>query len=548
MTPVGAGTPSVRDGTRRTRMAAGLVVALVVVTSVWLLSRLLEPMRLFADDWYFVKTRYDWNLRSVLVDHAGHPSMLPALSYLVGFNTVGLDHMWWFKTVLVSSHLGVSAAVAHRVWRRHGFLSAVAAWSTVCFMGAGAQDIVHFFQIGFLGSVLSYVMSVGALGRLAEHGRPRDAGWLAGWLTVSVACSTVGVAAVLAAGAVLALDRATRRHLWSVLVPIVFYLTWRVRFGSSTAVTTDPMVMLRFLWAGVRDAGAAIAVGNEFVGVVLVAAVTVAAGRHLVLRGRPHLVSGLLFTCAFWALTTFSRADAQDRLNDLAPSRYTYVAVVGLLVAISDLVPSIPVDQRRIAVRRTMVRGAVVSLVAAGSVWAGHAELISTRDHFSYWGQWSAARLSVVDAYPGSVPRDASFDPLFFFTQITVGDYLAVSSHLGSRAGLTPDEFASLSGDVRAGAEELILPLVTVTASVADECTTTDEGIADLELDGDKVVVVETDAGARVVVSRWMPPDPGGPGVRPLDGGRWRLTTPADDLPGLWHLAFDGVVRLVDCP
>jgi len=523
-------------------LRSGATVAVVVGLSAWLLVRLLEPMRLFADDWNFLLTRHEWSLHSLLRDHAGHPVIVPALSYMVGFNVFGLGAMWYFKAVLISMHLGVCAAVSCRVWRKHGTVAAMAAWAIVCFMGAGAQDIVHFFQIAFLGSVLFFLLALDPLENILRSGRRRDVLVLAVLLTGSVASSTVGVAAVLVCGLVLMVERAGRRHLWAVAVPVVLYLVWRSRFGSSTETSIDLGVMVRFLWASIRDAGAAIALGNEFVGVILVGSLTLLAIRALRSRQSPHLLAGLLFTGAFWGLTAISRAETQDRLNDLAPSRYTYVAVVGLMVALCDLTP--PVGSER---RRTFAAGIAAVAVAIGSVWAGHAELISTRNHFAFWGRYSAATLAVVDAHPESVPKDVPFDPLFFFTRITVGDYLRISRSLGSGGGLTPREFSEASGDVLDGAEELIPPLLEVLPAESELCSTIGTGIREVDLDGGESIRIDTDADVSLTVSRWRPSNPRGPDVRALQPGRWRLAAPADSLPGPWRLSFSGQVQRLDC-
>lgn len=536
---------------RRWDRPSTVAAVAVVLLSTYVVVRLLGPMRLFADDWYFVKTRHDWSLGSVLREHAGHPVLLPAISYLVGFNTVGLDQMWWFKSVLITAHLAVCGTLAHRAWKRHGAVAGLAAWSIVCFMGAGAQNIVHFFQIGFLGSVVFCLLSLNVLDRLMTSDGNRDAVLLAVLLCAAVASSTVGMAGVLAACAVLAVDPRSRRHLWSPAVSVALYLAWRARYGGSTDVATDPVVMSKFLWSSIRDAGGAVALGNEAIGVALVAGLVIAAVRHVLAHRPANLVAGLLFTVSFWAMTTVSRAEAQYRLDDLAPSRYTYVAVVGLIVALADLAP--PSVPGRWSGR---ARSAAVAVIAVGSVWAGHAELISTRDHFAFWGRWSAARLSVVDALPEVVPEDASFDPLYYFTRITIGDYLEISSALGTRAGLTPREFAGLSGDVLGGAEELALPLLEVSADSPSTCSgvSTDENtdestsVDDLEMQPGSRLRVDVVGSASLTASRWLPSDPDGPGHRVLPDGSWTVSVPRDGLPGAWRIAFDGNVRVRECP
>jgi len=517
----------------------------VMATSAWLLFRLLAPIRFTIDEWMFVINHHDVSFDSLLRNHNGHPSVLPAVALLFGFHTVGFGSMWYYKTVLILVHLGVCALLARHVWRRHGPVVSAAVWVTVCFMAAGAQNIVQLFQIGFDGSVLLFLVSLAVLERLVSAGRRRDAIWLAVVLTASISCSSVGLAAVASAGAVLVLDRRTRPHLWAVIVPLLLYLVWRRAYGGTTTSSGDWEVMVRFVWAAIRTCGAAIAFGNEVLGAVLVVGLLVLAGWRSARNSSPLILAGPVFVLSFWALTALGRAEFQAAVNDISPPRYRYVAVVGLLVALCDVMPPQVGNVRRI------LASAVAASAAATSVWVGHSLLFTYRDMFANWSWISASRLSVVDAYPETVRRDTWFEPLLSTmapSRYHIDEYLEVSSALGTRGGLGPNEFSEVPTPLLFGAEELMLPLLEISDHSAPTCIDVGPAGTVVRLEPGGSLYVDVGAGGTLVAARWIPPNPEGAGRRSLGPGRWRIAAPSDPLPGSWTLDFVEDARLLECP
>lgn len=533
-------------GTGRGRWLSVSGSAMVVAVSTWLLIRLLDPIGFTIDEWMFVADRHDWSIRSLLRAHNGHTAIIPAVAYLVGFHTVGLGSMWYYKALLISIHLGVCALLAQRVWRRHGPFVALAAWVTVCFMGAGAQNVVQLFQIGMNGSVLFFLVSLVMLERVLDSRRKLDALWLALALTASIACSTVGLAAVVAVGAVLVADRRTWPHLWSVVAPAMLYLVWKQAYGEDVPTSSDWGIMLRFVWAAVRTSGAALGYGNEVLGATLVCGLFLLTGWRIARRHSPLLLAGATFVLSFWVLTAYGRAEMQAAFGDISPSRYRYVAIVGLLVMINDAVRPMGRD----LARRLAVAG-VAATASVTSVWLGHSELMSWKETFANWTSISRARLTVVDAYPDVVPRDEWVDPLLASldpSRVIIADYLEASRHLHSTAGLTRSEFADMPTRYLFGAEELILPLLQVSERPSPECVVVDAQGGRIVLEPGDEAFVTVGSGGAVVASRWLDPAPAGPGTRALSTGNWQIVAPRDDLPGSWTIVFDGDVRMLDCP
>lgn len=523
----------------------------VVVASTWILVRLLGPIGFSADEWMLVADRREWSVDAVMSAHNGHPAIIPAVAYLIGFRTVGLDGMWFYKALLISIHLGVCALVAHRVWRRHGAVVATAAWALVCFMGAGAQNVVQLFQIGMDGSVLCFLVSLVVLDRLLSSGRSRDALLLSLTVTVSIAFASVGLSVLAAVGVVLAMDRRTWPHLWSVAAPAALYLAWRQVYGEHTDASGNPGVLLRFIWAAVRTSGAAIGFGSEVLGAALVAAVFWVLVRRAARERAPILLAAPAFVVSFWLVTAVGRAETQLAFGDISPSRYRYVAVVGLVVALGDLVVGPDARGHEHGMSRRLVPGLIAGAAAVTSVWVGHAELITERDMFANWTRISESRLAVVDAHPRSVPGDAWVDPMLATmnpARVTVSDYLDASISLDTRAGMSPSEFAAVPRGLLLGAEELILPLLETEEDPSTACTRGGDAPTEFVLEPGHDVRVEVGASGALLASRWLDPAPGGSGSRTLAPGRWRVSTPADDLPGAWTISFGGDVRMLDCP
>lgn len=521
-------------------LAAGAGVAIVV--SAVLLARLIAPVRFTFDEWMFIADRYRFSVDNVLRPHNGHPSMLPALAYMLGFNTSGLHDQWFYRFTLIGTHLALCGALAARVWRRHGPTAAATVWLLVCFMGAGATNIVWSFQIGLVGSVLFFVLAVDALDRLRQSGRTRDAVWCTTMVTASVMCSAVGLAALVAVGVVVIVGKDRRRDWWVPVVPLSGWAIWWSVYGESSSGTSDVSAIFRVLWQSAQSTGAAILAGNDLVGGALVLALFVTTALAMVRRKIEfHQTVGLLFVTVFWGLTAWTRAALMQELGLPPPARYHYIAVVGLLLAISDIAP------RHRSVRRASIVGAVCVAIAFTSVWAGHADLIRERDLFAAFGQKTAAELTVIDAHPEAFPDNTVLVGLLGKSLASVGEYRTASEHLDSPGGLTSAELAALPEGRAGAAENIMLPLLNVDGGQPDGCQTARATAVALTLEPGSTITLTTSGATTLVAARWLPPDPEGGGARDLGEGTWTITAPDDDLTPAWSLSFDRPVQPLEC-
>ena len=521
-------------------MAAGAGVAVVV--SAVMLARLIEPVRFTFDEWMFIAVRNRFSVDNVLRSHNGHPSMLPALVYMLGFHTVGLHDQWFYRSALILTHLALCGSLAVLVWRRHGAIVAAAVWLLVCFMGAGATNIVWPFQIGLVGSALFFVLAVGALDRLRESGRTRDAIRCACMVTASVMCSAVGLAALVAIGVVIIVGKNRRRHWWVPVVPLAGWASWWRFYGESSNTTTDFGAILDVIRQSAEMTGAAILSGNDTVGGLLVVTLFVTATLAVARRRIEfHQTVGLVFVATFWILTSSTRAVMLQTLGFPPPARYLYVAVVGLLLAISDLAPPCR------SARRTIVVGALCMVIAITSVWAGHADLIRERDLFESFGQKTAAELTVIDAHPEAFADDMALVELLGQPLITIGEYRAASEHLDSKGGLTSAELTDLPSGRAGAAESIMLPLLNVESGQPDACRTTRATALTLTLEPGSTIAFATSGATTMVAARWLPPDPGPGSARDLEEGAWTIMAPYDHLRPAWSIAFDRPVLVLDC-
>jgi hypothetical protein len=104
----------------------------------------------FFDEWAFIKPSGP----GLFEPHVGHWSTSPMLIYHALVNTVGLDSYWPYALIVTTIHLSIS----HLVWRlarRAGASLWVATTGTavLVFLGAGSENILWAFQIGFLGAM-----------------------------------------------------------------------------------------------------------------------------------------------------------------------------------------------------------------------------------------------------------------------------------------------------------------------------------------------------------------------------------------------------------
>ena len=212
----------------------------------------------FGDEWDFLTRRGLHGAHfSLWAPHNEHWSVLPILLWRAIYSLEHLSSYWPYLVPLLLAHV----AVVHLVWRRclrQGAdpWVATALGLLLGFLGAGAEDLVWAFQIGFLSSLLFGLLAMEvAEGPRAQGEAPyllaplwlsgitsarplvRDA-TAAGLALAALMCSTVGVASCVAL-AVLLLGRSGWRRAFRVLVvPLCAYGIWFAFAGRTGLRTT----------------------------------------------------------------------------------------------------------------------------------------------------------------------------------------------------------------------------------------------------------------------------------------------------------------------
>ena len=316
----------------------------------------------YGDDWEFLVNRgFDHPVLDVFATHNEHWSTVPVTVYVVLRDMFGLGSTTPFVLVLIAVHL-TSTHLLWRVCRRAGVREPVATAAAAVFavFGAGGENLLWTFQIGFIGSITAGWAAVLLVDHAGTRPGRRDV-WAALVLTVGVACSGIGVPAVgLCVLVAWARARSLVRPVLVGGVPALAFLLWYVTAGSiapetwyaivgreqpgvpAAAWDDGPVALAEFVVRATRDTlFATTGLPATLVLVLLVALAGWAVVRIVaVVRDRPGAartigpVAGLLAAGGFFVLSGFGRAQTDA-------SRYVYVAVgfalPGLVLALWEL-------------------------------------------------------------------------------------------------------------------------------------------------------------------------------------------------------------------
>jgi hypothetical protein len=307
-------------------LAAALAAGLAAIP-VWIY---LARDRTFAvDEWNFVETRWYGGIDSVLERHNEHIVVIPALVYRALFETVGLDHGWPYRLVVLAMHLGCAALLFSLVRRRAGAWPAAFAAILLLFCARAAENVLQAFQMGFVGPVLGGLFAWWAL----DRERPLLAclglvfGVLCGSLTVAIA---IGVAAELVWGRRL-------RWLWVPAVPLALYALWYFGYGGNN--TRREGWESAAGWA--VDAAAAAAGGVLGRGVdwgrpLLLVAIALIVWRFRNAPITPRLAALVTTGAAYWILTGASRSSGSIAPTDPGQSRYVYLGAILVMLLLAE--------------------------------------------------------------------------------------------------------------------------------------------------------------------------------------------------------------------
>jgi hypothetical protein len=335
------GTPTSRSGS--SVQAAFWVFVAVELTAgiLWLAQS--RSRWFFRDEWAFLVDRSALSPYDLIDDHNSHWSTVPILVYRGLWELFGLRSYLPYLAVTVLAHVA-AAALLRVVMRRAGVNPWIAttAASLFALFGAGYQNVVWAFQIGFSGALalgLGYVV-------LTDHDGPFDR---RDWLGMAAGLgalmsSSVGVALVAAAIAAILIRRGWRVALVHASLLGSIYGLWWIAIGRvgphPGRWDATPVEVARFAWVGLQGAfgnlgqlpGLGLVLGALFLGGLVLSChgAELATFRH-----RVAAPAALVFGAFVFLVAT-----GYTRVGYLGPefaraSRYQYIVAALLLPALA---------------------------------------------------------------------------------------------------------------------------------------------------------------------------------------------------------------------
>jgi hypothetical protein len=366
--------------------------------------------------------------------------------YKVLLAAVGLRHYWPYRSVVILLDVCSGLLIYVVARRRVGPWLAIIPATLLMFLGSAWQDLLWAFQMGFLGSVAA---GLGALALLdprgssltiSDTGRNLAASAL---VTVSLACSGVGVAFLIALGVLLITDRARLTRMWIVAAPAALFALWYLGWGTSEHVTgTAALGAPQYLADAASSSAAGLTGLSQSYGAALFVALLVGLLHDIKRRlPGPILMAALIGAGSFWLLSAVTRADVGEPMA----SRYVYVGGSFILLAIIDAARERVVGRRMFALIAILTLGALVANV--GQLRAGERGLRSadTPVQAALPAIQVAAKLVAPAFLPE--PHDAP--------DLQAGPFLSASRGFGS-PGLTLAQLQASPESLRTGADTVL--------------------------------------------------------------------------------------------
>jgi hypothetical protein len=215
----------------------------------------------FQDEWVFLVDRDGGSLDDLLRPHNEHWSTVPILVYRVLWRVFGLNTYVPYQGLVIALHL-TAAVLLRVVMRRAGagpWMSTAAASMFLLLGGAGWQNIVWAFQIGFVGSLVCGLAHL----LLADHDGPSDRRDALGltFAVLGLMCSGVAVTMVFIVGLAVLIRRGWRLAILHTAPPAAIFLAWWLGFGRSAYQGSEASIgsVAQFVQHGLRNAVARMA-------------------------------------------------------------------------------------------------------------------------------------------------------------------------------------------------------------------------------------------------------------------------------------------------
>jgi hypothetical protein len=366
----------------------------------------------FFDEWAFLKP----NVPGLLAPHVGHWSTSPLVIFIGLRKWFGLGSYFPFALVVTVIHL----AVAHLAWRI-SIRSEAKAWvatglaAVFIAMGAGSENILWAFQIGFMGAILLGLLAF-LLAMTPDITRGRFVAVVAIAL-FSLTWSGTSIPLVVATAAMLWSRSGRKRAIILTAITGLVYLSWYAAFalGNPNNPDTGGFGLHKVLVRMPEFIGVMLLLGFQKVfpvwgmgAVVLLALAAwliVARWKRLAIPGLWPATILAAAAALFAFMTAYSRADFS--VGGGRSSRYVYFVVV-LLLPLCSLALS-RMSLRGVVWRTGIAASLAVLLVFQGSQLARAATAESARELGSEDVISAALYLWVSD--PHSVDLTAQPDP-----------------------------------------------------------------------------------------------------------------------------------------
>lgn len=459
----------------------------VITLGCLIVARAARDVTFSGDDWTFITQRRGFSAGVFLRPHGEHLSALPVAAYKLLLAIFGASSYAPFMALLLLLH-AVTCLLLYAVARRHvGPWAALAPAAILAVLGPAWQDLLWAFQIGYLGSVAA---GMGMVLCLERRSRAADLA-AAGLLSVSLLCSSIGLAVVVLGVVILAFEkRGAIRRGWVIAVPVALYLVWYGVYGVSTIrpsnVTLIPKYVAQALSAAV---GSVTGLAQTQVSPYLV---STTSGRYIALAALVALIyylfrGGRLPPLAWasiasaLALWTAECLEYTIPARSAAQSRYQYTAAVLVLVAVVATVSG-----RRPGVRSGALLVAVSLLICGSNIRMLDQRSVFWTQNSAYTsaetGAMQVARNSIL---PGFTPENGFTIPAIGNHNLPLDDerkYFSAVDAFGSVADTPadilrrPEKIREAADLVLDTAEHLALTPTGILAAHAPGCRSAHDG------------------------------------------------------------------------
>jgi hypothetical protein len=358
------------------RWGPDVTTAVVLVLAAVALIREARRMWFFADDWEFLLGRRLSGpdpLSQLFSPHNEHWSTLPILMFRALYTVFGVRSYLPYGIAAIAVHLLACLVLRSLLLRTQVNPWLVTAVVTVmAFLGAGSENILWDFQVGFMGSVLFGLLAL----RLAVADRGSWPSMVGVWamIVLSLMSSGMAIPMLFAVFFYYLLAHTLRRAVVAASVPLVTYGVWYAAIGhKGTSKTSTPLSdygkVPDFVVTGLTNIWSSIT-GVSAIGVALLVALILAPLFDRVNRPViPLALAGMIAAIGQFSIIGVSRI--QFGVADANAERYLYVGAILSLPALALLLTMVSERVRRLrAVGHCLLALAVLLACARGVRYA----------------------------------------------------------------------------------------------------------------------------------------------------------------------------------